>query len=193
MTPDLETAWNDVASQLRSYIRSRVRDHAAAEDLLQEIFLKAHRNAAQLPSVKNLPAWFFQIARNAITDYFRALNSQQSHAPLPELPEDFPDSLDSAESTDSPLENPEALRESFRRMIFSLPEPYRQALILTEYDGLTQKQLAERLGISISGAKSRVQRAREKLKETLLDCCALAFDRRGNIIDCTSRAQKCLC
>jgi RNA polymerase sigma-70 factor, ECF subfamily len=68
-------------------------------------------------------------------------------------------------------------------MVNELPEPYRQALLLTEYQGLNQKQMAERLGISVSGAKSRVQRAREKLRDMLLNCCHFEFDRRGRIVD----------
>ena len=48
------------------------------------------------------------------------------------------------------------LKAAFRRMIYSLPEPYREAVVLTELDGLTQQELAVRLNISLSGAKSRV-------------------------------------
>jgi RNA polymerase sigma-70 factor (ECF subfamily) len=68
-------------------------------------------------------------------------------------------------------------------MIERLPQPYREALELTEYDGLTQQALAERLGISVSGAKSRVQRGREKLKGMLLDCCRVEHRTGGGITD----------
>jgi RNA polymerase sigma-70 factor (ECF subfamily) len=74
-------------------------------------------------------------------------------------------------------------------MIYSLPERYREALILTEFDGLTQKELAERVGISLSGAKSRVQRGREMLKGMLHECCRFEFDRRGRVIECEPRAE----
>ena len=73
-------------------------------------------------------------------------------------------------------------------MIDALPEPYREAIILTELEGLTQKELGERLGISLSGAKSRVQRGREQLKQALVDCCKFEFDRRGRVIDCEPRS-----
>jgi len=68
---------------------------------------------------------------------------------------------------------------------------YREALILTEYQGLTQKELGEKLGISFSGAKSRVQRAREKLKTMLLDCCHFEIDRLGRVIDYQPRCDCC--
>lgn len=69
-------------------------------------------------------------------------------------------------------------------------DPYREAIVLTELEGLTQKELAERLGISVSGAKSRVQRGREQLMEALLDCCKFEFDRRGRVIDCSPRNRE---
>src|SRR5260221_14706069 len=78
-----------------------------------------------------------------------------------------------------------------QEMIDDLPVDYRQALLLTEYEGLTQRELAERLGLSLSGAKSRVQRAREKLKAMLLDCCHFEFDRLGKIIDYQPRCACC--
>ena len=83
----------------------------------------------------------------------------------------------------------EGFKAAFRRMIYSLPEPYRDALVLTEFEGLTQKELAERLGISLSGAKSRVQRGREQLKVMLHEWCAFEFDRRGRVIECQPRAS----
>jgi transcriptional regulator with XRE-family HTH domain len=72
-----------------------------------------------------------------------------------------------------------------------LPWPYQQALLLTEYEGLTQKELAQRLGLSFSGAKSRVQRARDQLRELLLECCHFEFDRRGTIIAYYPNCERC--
>ncbi|RMG58329.1 MAG: sigma-70 family RNA polymerase sigma factor [Bacteroidetes bacterium] len=77
-----------------------------------------------------------------------------------------------------------------RPMIEGLPEPYREALWLSEMEGLSQKELAARLGISYSGAKSRVQRGREKLKAQILACCEVSADRYGNIIDFYPRHRK---
>jgi RNA polymerase sigma-70 factor (ECF subfamily) len=76
-------------------------------------------------------------------------------------------------------------------MVRNLPEQDRQALILTEYQGLTQKEFGERLGLSFSGAKSRVQRAREKLKQQLLACCHFELDRRGHVVNYQPRCQCC--
>ena len=76
-----------------------------------------------------------------------------------------------------------------QEMIANLPSTCRQALMLTTYEGLTQKELSAHLNISVSGAKSRVQRARKRLKAQLLSCCQLELDSFGKIIDYTPRAQ----
>jgi RNA polymerase sigma-70 factor (ECF subfamily) len=157
-----------------------VRDHAAAEDILQEVFLKAHMRIGQLQSPEKLEGWLFLIARNAVADHYRKLK------PHEELPTDL-----MAEADEPEFEQAEQLRAAFRRMIVQLPPPYGEALVLTEFKGLTQKELAEHLGISISAAKARVQRGRMKLKEALLDCCQLEFDRRGQIIECTPNGENC--
>ena len=72
----------------------------------------------------------------------------------------------------------------FRRIIDRLPEPYREALVMTAFEGLAQEDLAKRLGISVSAAKSRVQRGREQLKEMLLDFCDSEFSHTPGSSPC---------
>ena len=79
------------------------------------------------------------------------------------------------------------LNPCIRRFVGQLPRGYRDALVLTEWRGLTQEQMAKQLGLSVSGAKSRVQRARTQLKKLLLDCCRLELDRRGNVLEMRPR------
>lgn len=180
MNTILEQAWNDVASQLRGYIRARVVDHFTAEDILQDVYLKAHRNIGLLGEHPNVQGWLFQIAKNAMIDHFRKTRPSE---PI--------DEFVSIDAVDFDAAEVERLKESFRRMISNLPEPYREAIQLTDMEGLTQKELAERLGISVSGAKSRVQRGREILKKDLLECCEVEFDRRGSVIDYKPKKECC--
>lgn len=177
MTPTLENIWHEFAVKLGRFIRARVADPATAEDILQDVFVKIQARLGSLEDPAKLQGWLYLIARNAIIDHYRARKETT------EVPESLP-----AELPEDDMEL-EGLKASFRRMIYSLPEPYRDALVLTEFEGLTQKELAERLGISLSGAKSRVQRGREQLKEMLHECCSFEFDRRGRVIDCTPRDE----
>jgi RNA polymerase sigma-70 factor (ECF subfamily) len=175
MNPTVENIWSEFAGQLGQFIRSRVSDPATAEDILQDVFVKIQTRLGTLEDPAKLHGWIYLIARNAIIDHYR------SRKETVEVPEHLPAEPD---PQDAELEG---LKASFRRMIYSLPDPYRDALVLTELDGLTQKELAERLGISLSGAKSRVQRAREQLKAMLNECCTFEFDRRGKVIECQPR------
>jgi RNA polymerase sigma-70 factor, ECF subfamily len=178
-----EQAWEAFHTPLRQFIRHRVADEATAEDLLQEVFLKIHQHGRSLKDAKRLESWIYQITRNLIIDYYRSHRQTMT-------------SLDTVEGLDLPEELPaddivSALLPCVRAMVLALPDQDRQALVLTEYQGLTQKELGERLGLSLSGAKSRVQRAREKLKQELLACCHFELDRRGHILDYQPRCDCC--
>jgi RNA polymerase sigma-70 factor (ECF subfamily) len=172
----LEEIWNAYCCRLLAFIRRRVADETEAEDLLQEVFLRVHRSLCCQPDWQKPAGWFYQIARNLIIDHYRQRREWE------EIPEDLPDG---APPVSSLLEdNPEAeLALSLREMVAALPEPYRQALVLTEYEGVSQKELAARLGLSPTGARSRVQRARAMLRDLLLACCHIELDRRGRVLD----------
>ncbi len=179
-TENLEAIWDHFCCRLQAFIRSRVSDEAEAEDILQEVFLRVHRHLCCLPDSDKIDSWVYQIARNLIVDHYRRRKD------LAELPEDLP------VEADLPEEDTESeLARSLKEMIDELPEAYRQALILSEYQGLDQKELAERLGISLSGAKSRIQRARQKLRDMFLACCHFEMDRRGRILDYHPRCNSC--
>ncbi|GCE30564.1 hypothetical protein KDA_60480 [Dictyobacter alpinus] len=183
MTTITEQAWDAFHAPLYHFIRRRVADEASAEDLLQEVFLKIHQRGEDLRDARRLESWIYQITRNLIIDYYRTrhqtMTSLDTDAEL-DLPEDLPDDDIVSE-----------LLPCVRAMVLALPDQHRQALILTEYQGLTQKELGKRLGISFSGAKSRVQRAREKLKQELLACCHFELDRRGHILNYQPRCDCC--
>ena len=160
-----EQAWEAFHTPLHQFIRCRVADEDTAEDLLQEVFLKIHQQGESLRDARRLESWIYQITRNIIIDHYRS-----RHQPIA--------SLEAQEVLDLPEELPDddivsELLPCVRATVLALPEQDRQALILTEYQCLTQKELGERLGLSFSGAKSRVQRAREKLKQELLPVATL--------------------
>lgn len=67
-------------------------------------------------------------------------------------------------------------------MLQRLPPAYREAIRLTELEGLNQAEAARRSGVSVSGMKSRVQRGRRQLRAVLEDCCRIELDRRGGVV-----------
>ena len=174
--------WDDFTGQLRRFIAGRVRNEADADDILQDVFIKIHRSLDRLEDTSKLQSWVYQITRNAITDHYR------KGEPAAEVSSEIPDDV----AQEIPTEDVEAdVAAWLRPMMEDLPEKYREALLLTDIEGLTQKELAERLDISLSGAKSRVQRAREKLKDVLLGCCHVEVDRRGKVVDWEAKESDC--
>jgi RNA polymerase sigma-70 factor (ECF subfamily) len=168
-----EAIWMEFSTPLKQFILSRVSDEALAEDILQDVFLKIHARIDTLKDDTKIQSWIYQITRNAVIDYYRHQKIEV------EIPETLP-------AFDETPQNPafQQIAAGLKAAILrELPEKYAQALFLTEFQGLTQKELAQKLGISVSGAKSRVQRARQLVKEQLLDCCRFEFDRYGTIID----------
>jgi RNA polymerase sigma-70 factor (ECF subfamily) len=177
MNATLEHIWREFAGKLGQFILSRVADPATAEDILQDVFVKIQKRLGSLRDPAKLEGWIYLIARNAIIDHYR---TRKETVEVPETLAAVPDAQEG---------ELEELKEAFRRMILSLPDGYREALVLTVFDGLTQQELADKLGISLSGAKSRVQRGRARLREMLEECCTFEFDRRGTVIGCEPRAK----
>src|SRR5256886_17676664 len=158
MAMTTEKVWEEFHPKLKQFVLRRIPDEQSSEDVLQDVFLKIHTRIDALRDEEKLQSWIYQITRNAIIDYYR------HHKATLALPEalDMPD-----EPVEDANERVVAeLAPYIKLMLDSLPADYREALILTEYKGLTQKELGQRLGLSLPGAKSRVQRAREKLKRS---------------------------
>ncbi len=188
MSVSTEQAWQALSQQLRAFFRRRVRNDHLAEDLLQETFVRVHNGLAALQDQERLAAWVQRIAQNTLRDYFRkGFVSKERLTPdadeTPARPEEYP-----AE------ENYNAeIAAGLRCLTQQLAPRYREAIELAEFQGLTQGEVGARLDLSLSGAKSRVQRGRDKLKDLLLECCHFELDRRGNIVDYQPRRRCTAC
>lgn len=170
----IHNIWIDLHQELRKFIFNKVKDQDITNDILQETFLKIHLSIHKLNDSSKLTPWVYQITRNSVTDYFR---KRKQDFQLHEV--DF-----AVEETEEPLY--QSLTNCINNKINALPENYKQAVILTSFEHDSQTELAEELKISYSGAKSRVQRAREKLKELILNCANAKSDGNGNIINFTT-------
>jgi RNA polymerase sigma-70 factor (ECF subfamily) len=167
-----DVLWRDYRERLVRFITRRVEDPATAEDIAHDVLVRAYQKRDTLRGGAKFEPWLYQITRNAIIDHYRA------RRPSGELPAELaaPDEEGSAAAR-------EELAGCMQPLVASLPAHYRDAVRLAELDGLTQSEAARRLGLSLSGAKSRVQRARRMLQEKLLACCQVEFDHRGEIVD----------
>lgn len=154
--------WRERRADLRRFVSRRVADRHEVDDIVQDVLVRAHESMHQLESPDRLSAWLARIAANRIVDHYRA------RRPFEELPED----VAAGETEDDPVQ---ALAPCLPAMVDRLPGTYRDALRLSELDGLPQREVAQRLGLSLSGAKSRVQRGREQLRRLVETCCRVVL------------------
>lgn len=175
-----EQIWEQYRTSLLVFIQKRVDDPMASEDILQDVFLRIYSNLPTLQDVNRLPGWIYQITRNAVVDYYR---TRRPNLPLPEW------------VTQPEAENEESVEKELAccllPMIEALPEKYRTAIILSEIEGVPQSQIAESQKITLSAAKSRVQRGRKLLKMMFEDCCVFNFDVRGQLMNYEPRCDEC--
>lgn len=176
-----EEVWARFSDRLRAFIGKRIQQESDAEDILQDVFAKIHTGLGSLKEVEKLEAWLFQVARRTILDHFRSRTGKHRSA---ELPDDLPKATSEANVSAE-------VASWLEPMMTLLPEDDREALRLTTLEGLSQKDLALRLGLSATGTKSRVQRARLKLRAALLECCHIELDRRGNALDYSEKNKHC--
>lgn len=173
----------DLRDVLLRFIRRHVRSHEDAEDILQEVFLRIFRNRLSLQGEQHLHAWIYKIVRNCIVDYYRG----RSPVTVEEISDEVADPSPQIDDLDNEV------IDCLQVMANRLPEPYRQAILMVDFQGIPQKELARFLGLSVSGVKSRVQRARAKLRRLLLGCCQFHVDARGHVFSYTHKTKSCSC
>lgn len=170
MDRQIQDIWNDLHQELKKFIFNKVKNIDISEDILQDVFLKIQLNIHTLSDYSKLTSWVYQITRNTVADYYRKTNLEIQI-----------DGFDFAEQeNEEPLYL--SLSNCINQKISKLSEKYKQAILLTYFDKYSQITLSDKLNISYSGAKTRVQRGREKLKDLVVGCQNVETDNNGNII-----------
>jgi len=180
----LDDEWIETLDRLQVFVAARVGDRELAADITQDVIVRSIASGA-MDHVDNPAAWLYQSARNAVIDHYR---TRRQHIAL--------DALDAWPAEDDDAGPNDATRELARclqPLLDQLPTSARDALLRVDINGQTQQHAARDLGLSLSGMKSRVQRARRDLRELLEQCCAVEVDRRGAILDYQSASESCGC
>lgn len=194
MTKTTEELWQLLHEGLGAFIAKRVDDHGHIDDILQEVFVRVHRQIDSVNDPRRVVSWIYQITRNAIIDHYRKPGRQR------EIPTGLSAELDVCGETSEKSktanrgkgeESRSELAGCLRPMMERLSQDYRDAIRLVEFEGLTQQAAAKQMGISLSGMKSRVQRGRKQLKQMLDDCCVIQVDQRRAVIDYEARDSGC--
>ena len=173
-----EKIWQDFHQKLLAFIIKKVSDKALAEDILQEVFIKVHKNLDTLNELTNLNAWLYQICRNVIIDHYRSKKIVYEHndAELEQL-------ISTQESSDDQAQ----LNRCINILIADLPEQYRNILSSSELAQEKQQAIADQQQLSLAAVKSRIKRGRKQLKEKLDACCDFEFKANGPQATCKNQ------
>lgn len=174
----------ELSPALRRYLRRYAGDDGLADDLLQETLIRMARGLADFEGRASVKTWAFAIATRAAADHFR---SPAHRAAIVELDE-AEDVADPARGVDEQRAVDE-MNACIRRVIDSLPEDYRAALVLHDLEGLTAREAADVCGASVATVKIRIHRARQRLREALGRQCD--FYRDGDDVLRCDRKRGC--
>ena len=175
---DQDALFAALEADARQVVRRWVRDSAAVDDLVQDTLLKLYEHLGELREPEAARGWVRTAARRAVIDAHRRRRWVFSD-PEPLAPEVEDWSTEAMVASWLPA------------FLETLPEPYRQAVRWADLEGVPQTEIAQRLGLSASGAKSRVQRGRRMLKARLLDCCHVEMARGGHVVELRHRESDC--
>jgi RNA polymerase sigma-70 factor, ECF subfamily len=165
---------------LLDHIRSIVKNPTEAEDVLQEVLVKAHQSIGQLHAEGALATWLFRIATHLGIDHLRKHSRQPEAAPDID-PKDLASEDDESPGLQRMVEQRE-MSACVHRFLLSLPSVYRTVLLLHDLDGLTAVEIASNLAITVENAKIRLHRARAALRAALEAGCSFSCDERGVLV-----------
>lgn len=185
---DFQTIYEAFQPKISRYV-ARLVGAQEAEDVTQEIFTKVNRGLTSFRGESQLSTWIYRIATNAAVDRLRSPSHQRTVMSEEELsgiegvladethPERVQEKLVSVGGQVVRKEMNQCIRDFVNR----LPDTYRTVLILSELEGLKNREVAEILGVSLETVKIRLHRARAKLREELGTHCTFYRDERDEL------------
>lgn len=163
----VSVAWQAHEAELLGYLRHRLSDADTASDVLQDVFVKAMRHGQGFCTLDNPRAWLFQVARNTLIDRARTTH------PVEPMPDG--DEGPAAPQEDTPPAV-DALASCLNRTMAELSAEDAEILRACDLDGTTQRAFADSHGLTLPATKSRLLRARQRLRDRLTTVCRVNFD-----------------
>ena len=173
--PCLMSAWSEHAQPLSHWLKAKSHDEALAEDLLQEVFIRAMLKDTEFCEIDNPRAWLYRVANNLLIDHSRKKR-------LDPLEQDIEQESNSEAAIDT-------LTQCLNRVLTELPEQDSQVLKACDIQGITQQEYANRHGLTLPAVKSRLLRARGKLKKQLMAACKVKLDANQHVCCFTPREE----
>jgi RNA polymerase sigma-70 factor, ECF subfamily len=189
MTSNTEHLWQEMHTGIRAFVGRRIRQTADVEDVVQHVFLRVHQGLSSVRDAERVHAWVYRTATHAIADYYRGPVNRREVASggLDDLADTPIVGTGQGEADEQTAQKEFAA--CIQPLLRLLSEADREALTLIDVEDITQVDAARQLGVSIPGMKSRIQRARRRLRTVVEECCRVQLDRRGGVIGYEKRGR----
>ncbi len=159
--PDIEQLMRSYGNDVLQTAYSYVKDVHIAEDLFQEVFIKVYRMLETFRGESSIKTWILRIAANTCKDYLKSAYSRKV-VPMMEFAEEAITSEDDYEEVEN-----EDTTQAVKNAVMQLPENHREVVMMVYYQEMSLDEAATVLEVPVGTVKSRLARAREKLKEKL--------------------------
>lgn len=168
---DFTLIWNNFQDAIGNFIKSKVSDEDHVKDIQQDVFLKFIQAKEEGKKIRNIQQWLFQVTRNTISDHFRK-HYKVNKVELDHLELETERVVDGCvcDITGFIIKN-------------YLPSEYATPLYLSDIEKMPQTEIAKKLKLSISGAKSRIQRGRKMLKDLIIKCVIIDYNNKGEVVN----------
>lgn len=173
MNEELLKIWNEIEKKILIFIKKRINNSEDAEDILQEVYIKLHQNICSLKNEERFISWVYQITRNLINDCYKKCYRIK----LEELGNNEKFLAKEEENL-----NDEILKH-LNNFLNKMPENQKNIILLFDFENLSHKEISKKLGITENLSKVRLNRAKQKLKQELENCCEFKFDKYGNVLE----------
>lgn len=170
--------WKHHEAELRGWLRAHAPVASEVDDILQDVFIKTMKQGEGWSQVEHPRAWLFEVTRNTLTDRLRA--SHRS-VPLPDDMEDMPAPQPVTAAVD------DMASVCLPRVLSELDAQDREIIELCDLGGMDQASYAQLKRLTLPAAKSRIQRARRRMRERMVSVCQVSFDSAGHVEDFVPR------
>jgi RNA polymerase sigma-70 factor (ECF subfamily) len=182
---EFQSIYKEYYPKILGYLTRTLNDKEVAEDLSQDVFIRVNNGLGSFEGRSALSTWIYKIATNIAYDYYKSASFQigkkqtVSGESLEEKKEDMNVWTGDKSTTSDQIMEKKEMNDCIKRYVGDIPDNYRTVFILSEYEGLKNREIAEILGLTLDTVKIRLFRARTQLKKKMEVGCRIDYDEGG--------------
>ena len=169
----LMKAWHDNEYAIKNWLIKQTGNQDQAQDLLQDIFIKALQHKQVFCRIDDAKSWLFKIAHNCFIDSYR---KSKLRITVPELEVEDKAQVNEQSNQQGNTTPLTELQHCMSRVILELDEDDKEIIELCDIQGMKQTKYAQLKQLSLTATKSRIQRARKRLRRRMVSACQVKFE-----------------